>query len=112
MGRIVGVPWRKSERDEGVDGEGMRTDVRVMDSEYRERLEAEAEDREPVPRRAYIHKRDLEKFGYTVGCPGCVSVVRGGARQAHTEKCRRRLEEELKGDREGQGCREKKEGVP
>ena len=95
LGRIVGVPWRKSEGDECADGEGMETDVRVMDSEYRERLEAKGQ--EPVPRRAYIHKRDLERIGYIVGCPGCVSVVRGGARQAHTERCRRRVEEELKG---------------
>ena len=91
--RIVGVPWRKSEEEEG-DGEGMRTDVRVMDKDYRERLEGE-ERAMPVPRRVYISKADLDRWGYTVGCPGCVSIIRRTARQGHTEACRKRMESEL-----------------
>ena len=52
---------------------------------------------EVVPRRLYIKKEDLDKLGYSAGSPGCRSVLRGGARQAHTEACRKRLEAELEG---------------
>ena len=50
---------------------------------------------ETVPRRMFIRKQDVEEHGYTVRCPGCVSILRGTARQEHTRKCRRRLEKEL-----------------
>ena len=42
-------------------------------------------------------RENLEEFGFTTRCPGCMSLLRGTARQAHTENCRRRIEEELKG---------------
>ena len=100
--RIVGVPWRKSEEEEG-DGEGMRTDVRVMDKDYRERLEGE-ERAMPVPRRVYISKADLDRWGYTVGCPGCVSIIRRTARQGHTEACRKRMESELEETEKARGA--------
>ena len=48
-------------------------------------------------RKVYIAKEDLETHGYTAKCPGCTSILRGTTRQAHSEACRRRMEEELKG---------------
>ena len=95
---IVGVPWKPNEGDAKAGGEGLDGGVRIMDKEYRERLEErEKEEHAPVPRRMYIRKEDLEKFGYTVKCPGCVSVLRNTTRQSHSEACRRRIEAELKG---------------
>ena len=38
----------------------------------------------------------LDDNGYTVGCLGCISILRGTARQTHTQACRRRMEEVLK----------------
>ena len=67
----------------------------VMDKEYKEKLEAE--EHVPVPKRVYISREYLEEFGFTARCLGCMSLLRGTARQADTENCRRRLEEELKG---------------
>jgi len=93
---IVGVPWKMNENEPKVDRGGVDDGVRIMDKEYRERMEAR-DEHTPVPRRMYIRKEDLEMFGYTVNCPGCVSVLRGTARQTHTDACRRRIEEELKG---------------
>ena len=57
----------------------------------------EAEEHVPVPKRVYISLENLEEFRFTARCTGCMSLLRGTARQAHTENCRRRLEEELKG---------------
>ena len=65
-----------------------------MDKDYRERVREEAAE-ETVPRRMFIYKRDVEEHGYTTRCPGCVSILRGTARQEHTAECRRRLEKEL-----------------
>ena len=45
----------------------------------------------------YISRENLEEFGFTARCLGCTSLLRGTARQAHTENCRRRVEAELKG---------------
>ena len=53
----------------------MGTGVRVMDQEYRERLGGE--EHVPVPRRMYIQRSDLDRLGYIVRCPVCVSIIRG-----------------------------------
>ena len=45
----------------------------------------------------HIPREDLEMFGFTETCPGCVSLLKVTARQAHTEKCRNQIEEELRG---------------
>ena len=42
-------------------------------------------------RRLRVTKADLEKFGTTVGCPGCRAFTRGGAAANHNEECRNRL---------------------
>ncbi len=80
-----------------------------MDKEYRERTRGE--EHEAVPRKVYISKDDLETHGYTVGCPGCKSVLRGTTRQAHTESCRNRVEEGLEVDGEGDESNEESGGV-
>ena len=96
---VVAVPWRKNEDDPKMDGERLKSEVVAMDKEYREKLEAE--EHVPVPKRVYISRKNLKEFGFTVRCPGCMSLLRGTARQAHTENCRRRIEEELNRHREG-----------
>ena len=94
---VGGVPWYKNDRDEKIDGEAMKTEVKVMNKEYQEKFE-DTEEHVPVPRRMAITKQNLEDHGYTVGCPGCVSILKGTARQMHTEGCRRRIEKAMKSD--------------
>ncbi len=48
-----------------------------------------------VPRRLRIKKEDLEKFGFTTGCPGCRAANRGTTAVGHAEECRKRITEEL-----------------
>ena len=48
---------------------------------------------ERVRRKPKIEKRDVDKFGLTPGCPGCVAASRGAPGRNHTESCRKRMEE-------------------
>jgi hypothetical protein len=79
---------------EGTDGVDLKLEVTVMDKDHREQMRGEAVE-EAVPRRMFIRKQDVEEHGYTVRCPGCVSILKGTARQEHSTECRRRLEREL-----------------
>ena len=57
----------------------------------------------PVDRaasRVYIKKADVQKFGYSMKCPGCRSVMTNTTARAHTEECRKRLEGCLAEDEE------------
>ena len=92
---VVAVPWRENEDDPKMGGDRLKSEAVVMDKENRERLEAE--EHVPVPKRAYISRENLEEFGFTSRCLECMSLLRGIARQGHTENCRRRIKEELKG---------------
>ena len=53
------------------------------------------EEHVPVPKRVYITHEDLEEFGFTARCPGFFFLLKGSARQAHTENCPKRNEEGL-----------------
>ena len=95
-GRAVG----RSDGSE-ADGDDLKTEVTIMDKDYREKIRDEASG-EVVPRRMYIKKIDVEEHGHTVQCPSCISILRGTARQ---DTCRRRLEKEMDGDTEGDECK-------
>ena len=79
-----------------MDGEAMKSAVTIMDKDFRERLEEQRAGYEAVPRRVYLQRGDFEKHGYTQRCPGCVSILKGTTRQAHSEACRRRMEDLMK----------------
>ena len=95
---IGGVPWKMTEAKAG-DGEELKTEVTIMDKDYRERVRDS--EGEAVPRKVYISREDVEVHGYTVKCPGCVSILRGTARQQHSGECRKRMEKELAGTEKG-----------
>ena len=69
---VVAVPWRRNEDDPKMDGERLKSELVVMDKEYREKLETE--EFVPVPKRVYISRENLEDFGFTPRCPGCTSL--------------------------------------
>lgn len=54
-----------------------------------------------MPRRVRIMRSDLEQYGYTSGCPGCLTAqLQDGARRGpHTEECRTRMEDLIGGER-------------
>ena len=49
----------------------------------------------PPPRQLYITKRDLTKYGYTVGCQGCIAMEHGRQRKPHSETCRKRIRDAM-----------------
>jgi hypothetical protein len=58
---------------------------------------------DPVPRRAKLKPQDVERHGFTVGCPGCQQIqLKSPDRKNHTEECRRRMEGELTKTSDGQ----------
>jgi hypothetical protein len=90
------VPWRVSDEDPNMDGEKLQ-----LEGVSRKLEEPEVQLQKDVavaPSRFMIRKEDLERHGYSANCPGCKSILRGTARQGHSESCRKRLEEELKDD--------------
>ena len=50
---------------------------------------------ERTRRRPTIEQRDVDKFGISVGCPGCIAASRGAPSRHHTEACRKRTETEM-----------------
>ena len=95
------VPWNRGEDGE-ADGEIPEEKL----EEPGERREVDeglkgvvfVNTREREPREFYISKEDAEKHGYTRGCGGCSSWFKGLGRQPHTEKCRERFKELMRGE--------------
>ena len=54
---------------------------------------------EPASRRRGITQTDLDKYGLTPGCPGCLAKQRGEiAKRGHSEACRKRIEDMMRQD--------------
>jgi hypothetical protein len=90
------VPSRVSDSNPNVDGEKLQ-----LDGMSRKLEEPEVQLQKDVavaPNRFMIRKEDLERYGHSANCQGCRSILRGTARQGHSEPCRKRIEEALKDD--------------
>ena len=91
------VPWNLGSSDKRADGELPET---VRSGPARELTEGERGNLAARPTRIYpefkIMQADLERLGYTHGCPGCSSRLRGLQRQPHNKTCRERFEQLLK----------------
>ena len=80
---------------------GLRVPIRItLGDEVIEAQPREVQkDIEPLPRRMGITVTELEKYGYTDKCPGCLAKRRGAvAKKGHSEACRKRIEELMKQD--------------
>ena len=51
---------------------------------------------EPRIQRERITKKDIDEFGTTIGCPSCNAIRNNKRAQAHSDRCRRRIEERLR----------------
>ena len=55
-----------------------------------------------TPRRRYVTRADLRKYGVTIGCSTCSDMaVQGRTSKPHTEECRTRSGEQMEHDPEG-----------
>ena len=60
-------------------------------TEEEKEAEKHAEVVDRVPTSFHIRKVDLEKHGYSTGCPGCKSILRGDVTlKSHCPRCRAR----------------------
>jgi hypothetical protein len=92
---VVGVPWRTCENDPDMDGEPLEVVVALrLDDSQAAQTTQQAE--QAVPTRFAIQREDLEAHGYSARCPGCSAILRGTARQGHSEPCRLRLSQAMK----------------
>jgi hypothetical protein len=62
---------------------------------------------EAIPRQMYIRVGDLHQYGFTSGCQGCASIIRGKPRQGHSKACRERLQDALKDSSRFQAAEER-----
>ena len=55
-----------------------------------------------APRRRYVTRADLRRFGVTVGCGACADIAaHGKTSRAHTDECRARIGEHLEQEPDG-----------
>ncbi len=90
-------------------GGGFEIQSKVRLPVYHERITINIDGKDGcVPRRLRTTKKDLEKFGFTVGCPGCRAANRGSTAVGHMEECRKRTMEESEKARDERIDRETK----
>ena len=83
---VIGVPWRMTDGKWTVD----RPEVRVDPIPIPPLPFEEHESRERITR------QDIDEFGATIGCPGCNAIKDNKRAQAHSDRCRTRIEECLR----------------
>ena len=98
---LKGTPQRPNHI---MDGEDAVEEMAKPEDKEEQHIDGEEKDQEDAarPRRTMITDRELQKFGYTMGCPGCASRKQGkAAKKGHSEACRRRIEAEMEKTDEG-----------
>ena len=102
--KVKSTPWMIKERSarEEHDGPQEKEHKTSVDIEINKEIDLEVKlpprSVDPNPRRVYITKVVIEKFGGTEGCLGCTTAMLGGKAFAHSEQCRERMEEHIRRD--------------
>ena len=93
------VPWNLGREDKRADGEIPEVvksgPAREVTEEEIEALKTRATSKYPEFK---IMQEHCDRFGYTSGCPGCSSRLRGLSRQPHNKECRERFEKLMQAD--------------
>ena len=84
---VIGVPWRMTDGRWTIDAPEVRVDPIPMPPSPFDGARVQRER---------ITKQDIDEFGATIGCPGCNAIRDNKRRQAHSDRCRRRIEERLR----------------
>lgn len=97
---VVGTTWKPMAGEEHADDVMPAVQINMKDDTI-EIERPQHREEHVVPRRVYIQRKDIEKHGATPGCPGCRAAVSGQKAVNHTEACRNRIEESMKGTVKG-----------
>ena len=109
------MPWWKFEEDPEADGDlpeaaGHRLTEASAQGGHREKV-INVRTKEAKPREMYITEKNMREHGYTTGCGGCTSVLMGTGRQPHSDRCRHRFGELLKGEAKAKNAERRKREV-
>ena len=87
------APWRKYRDAVDADGDLLEgvPEEELGRKEDRPGALVFVNTKESAPREFCINKNDADKHGYTRGCAGCSSFIRGLGRQPHSDECRERF---------------------
>ena len=88
-------PWRTCDDDPNADGE-MPQGVK-LETLTGHKFQENVEDEQPMPRCENLNKNVFQEHGYSSGCLGCRSILKGIRRQGHSGACRQRLQRALEG---------------
>lgn len=97
---LRGVPWNLVPAP-GHRGQVRPVIVQVPDGAPPVPPAAAAAEGLGLPRRLYIRRDDVIKYGATLGCPGCEAVLAGAQPKGHTEVCRERITKAMDADEGG-----------
>jgi hypothetical protein len=91
---VLALPWKNPAPEEGEEA------MRVLPPLEGTAAAPPRVRDEPAPKRVYIRNTDLERWGYTSNCHRCnlMREGRSAAGKAHTEACRARIEEAMRGE--------------
>lgn len=92
--QFQGTPWKPVP---GRSGDELRVRVSIPDTRPVEAPPRPSQE-EAARRGVIITKEMVNKYGFTSRCAGCQAINRGVAKQPHTEKCRQRVEDKLRGE--------------
>ena len=99
---LVGTPRQPDPLARGLH---VPIQVRFEEREQEEEpIDTNPSKQEGITKRVFITDKDLKKYGYTAGCAGCESRMRGPPgrmnreRRNHDEVCRKRLVEAMMAD--------------
>lgn len=110
---LKSVPWRVNDEDDKADGKDLDEEImlRKSDGEAIDDDERDAPQellKMSLPRQFRISDTDYHEHGYTMECPGCKALLRGKAKQKHSDQCRARMAEAVAGSRRVEGARARK----
>ena len=92
--QMTGTPAKPNPTGNGIE---IPTRVYLPKTEDEEEVNAWRRPRqEDKPRRTYLKKEDFEVHGYTEGCEGCRWIQTGIGQPGHDERCRTRMEGNLR----------------
>ena len=95
---VVGTPWKTSGEQDKESDEGIMPEIVVrMEVPDAEKIDRPvARPVEFVPRRVYLRSKEFDEHGFTPGCSGCTSMMKGEKKSIHhSEECRARMSEAM-----------------
>ena len=91
LSKVSCVPWKMKRDADDPNSDGL---VREQTDEEKS-AEVEARDKHEPHLRMKLLREDFFEHGFTDGCKGCKAIVSKASAQAHSERCRQRMEKLL-----------------